>query len=128
MKPVLTSHFVQKSAWVTLSLLASVTLAGISQPAQAQTSSLDLQTPVGSSDRDASNNGDLSNLNSMFNLMHRAQQGNIRDPYQFSHDQQQIINTQATDFRQRQAELLRQQGQMGATPPQIVAPTPVQPH
>ncbi|NJR65321.1 MAG: hypothetical protein HC772_08380 [Leptolyngbyaceae cyanobacterium CRU_2_3] len=56
--------------------------------------------------------------------MHRVQQGTIRDPYQFSRDQQQSINSQASDFRQRQAELLRQQNQTGAvpTPPQIVAP------
>ena len=114
-------------AWITISLLgagslAAIFLGALSQPVQAQTSA-DLRTPVGSSDRNANTNGDLSNINSLFDLLHRVQQGSIRDPYQFSHDQQQNINSAASTFRQRQAELLKQQEQTGATPSgQIVAP------
>ncbi|MBI4784692.1 MAG: hypothetical protein HY785_25755 [Oscillatoriophycideae cyanobacterium NC_groundwater_1537_Pr4_S-0.65um_50_18] len=127
MKAVITTRSIsQPSVSVSLwgaGFLAAVLLAIISLPAQAQTTSADLQTPVGSSDRDANtNNGSLDSLNGMFDLIHRVQQGSIRDPYQFSRDQQQSINSEASTFRQRQAELLKQQGQTGAVPGQITAP------
>ena len=126
MKAVITTRSVSQSS-VSVSLwgagfLAAALLAIVSLPAQAQTTSADLQTPVGSSDRDANTNGSLDSLNGMFDLIHRVQQGSIRDPYQFSRDQQQSINSEASTFRQRQAELLNQQGQTGAVPGQITAP------
>ncbi len=126
MKAVIKSRPLSKSSvWVMLTLFAGSFAAvptAFSQPVQAQTSA-DLQTPVGSSDRDANNNGDLGSINSMFDLLHRVQQGGIRDPYQFSHDQQQSINSQASAFRQRQADLLKQQEQTGTSSSnQIVAP------
>ncbi|NJR65320.1 MAG: hypothetical protein HC772_08375 [Leptolyngbyaceae cyanobacterium CRU_2_3] len=66
MKADLKSHSVHRLAWVTLSLLVGIGLTGIAQPAQAQTNSADLSTPVGSSDRDANTNGDLNGMGSMF--------------------------------------------------------------
>ncbi|HEY9626621.1 MAG TPA: hypothetical protein V6C84_04915 [Coleofasciculaceae cyanobacterium] len=126
MKAVITTRSIsQPSVSVSLwgaGFLAAALLAIVSLPAQAQTTSADLQTPVGSSDRDANTNGSLDSLNGMFDLIHRVQQGSIRDPYQFSRDQQQSINSEASTFRQRQAELLKQQGQTGAVPGQITAP------
>ena len=126
MKAAIKSRPISKSSvGVMLTLFAgsfAVICTAFLQPAQAQTSA-DLRTPVGSSDRDANTNGDLGSINSMFDLLHRVQQGGIRDPYQFSHDQQQSINSEASTFRQRQAELLKQQGQTGASSSnQIVAP------
>lgn len=100
--------------WIALGVLGTSVL-GLAQPALAQPTSADLQTPVGSSDRDANGNGDLSNIDTMFDLLHRAQMGSIRDPYEFNRDQQQNINTAASTFRQRQLELLRQQGQPGTS-------------
>ena len=112
-------------AGLTLTLLGTGVLLTGTQPAQAQTgSSSDLAAPVGSSDRDSQTNGDFGSLSNMFDLMHRAQQGAIADPYAFGRAQQQNLNTAAATFRQRQLQLLQQQGQ-GTTPtaaPQIVAP------
>jgi tagatose-1,6-bisphosphate aldolase len=125
MKAAIKSRPISKSfVWIMLSAgsCAVMFLGALSQSAQAQTSA-DLQTPVGSSDRDANTSGDLSNMNGLFNLLHQVQRGGIRDPYEFSNDQQQSINSEASTFRQRQAELLKQQGQTGAAPSgQIAAP------
>lgn len=65
------------------------------------------QTVPGSSDVD-STFGDSDGLN-MFDLMHRAQQGQIRNPYEFSQDQGDLIHNEAADFRTRQQEALQQQ-------------------
>jgi hypothetical protein len=115
-------------AGLTLTLLGTGTLLTNTQPAQAQTgSSSDLQAPVGSSDRNSQTNGDLGTLSNMFDLFHRAQQGSIADPYAFGRAQQQNLNTAAATFRQRQLELLQQQGQPGVAPqtsaPSLTAPS-----
>jgi len=65
------------------------------------------QTATGNSDV-GSTFGDTDGLN-MFDLMHRAQQGQIRNPYEFSQDQGELINNEAADFRTRQQEALQQQ-------------------
>ena len=117
-------------AGLTLTLLSAGILLTGTQSAQAQTGgSSDLQAPVGASDRDSQNNGEFGSLNNLFNLMNRAQQGSIADPYTFGRAQQQNLNTAAAAFRQRQLELLQRQGQPGTAPsttpstaPQIVAP------
>lgn len=115
-------------AGLTLSLLgAGILLAGM-QSAQAQTtgSSSDLQAPVGASDSNSQTSGDFGSLNNLFDLLHRAQQGTIADPYAFGRAQQQNLNTAAAAFRQRQLELLQQQGQPGTAPatvPQLAAPS-----
>ncbi|MBW4660614.1 MAG: hypothetical protein KME15_18230 [Drouetiella hepatica Uher 2000/2452] len=125
MKVAIPSRPVSKSSiWVMLSLFAGslAALTAFVQPVQAQTSA-DLQTPVGTSDQNSNTNGDFGSVNNLFDLMHRVQQGSIRDPYQFSQEQQQSINSEASAFRQRQADLLKQQEQTGAASSnQIVAP------
>ena len=113
-------------AGLTLTLLGTgVWLTG-TQTALAQTgSSSDLAAPVGSSDRDSQTNGEFGSIGNMFDLFHRAQQGSIADPYAFGRSQQQNLNTAAATFRQRQLQLLQQQGQPGTTPaaaPQVAAP------
>lgn len=45
---------------------------------------------------------------SMFELMHRAQQGTIRNRYEFMQEQQQNILDEASDFRTRQQDALQQ--------------------
>jgi hypothetical protein len=113
-------------AGLTWTLLSAGILLTGTQSAQAQTgSSSDLQAPVGASDRDSQNSGDFGSLNNLFNLMNRVQQGSIADPYTFGRTQQQNLNTAAEAFRQRQLELLQQQGQPGMAPspaPQVSTP------
>lgn len=110
--------------WIVVGILGAGVI-GLVQPSLAQTAtSADLQTPVGSSDRSANSNGDLNNINTMFDLLHRAQLGSIRDPYEFNRDQQQNINTAASTFRQRQMELLHQQGQSQSQPQGQIGTTP----
>lgn len=102
---------------ILLPLLSIACWAAVATSAQAQQpSSADLQR-VGGSDRDANTNGDLTNINSMFDLLHRVQQGSIRDPYEFNRDQQQTIQSEASTFRQRQMERLNQTGAATSTPP-----------
>lgn len=85
------------------------------------------QSATGSSDVD-STFGDSDGLN-MFDLMHRAQQGQIRNPYEFSEDQGELINNEAADFRTRQQEALQQQQPQEASQPTQTNPdaTMVQP-
>lgn len=47
----------------------------------------------------------------MFNLIHRANLGQSRSPYEFFQDQQENLSVEATDFRTRQLELIRLQQQ-----------------
>jgi hypothetical protein len=128
----LNNHFSTPSirtalAGLTLTLLSAGILLTGTQSAQAQTgSSRDLQAPVGASDRGSQTNGDFGTIDNMFGLFHRVQQGAIADPYAFGRSQQQNLNTAAATFRQRQLELLQQQGQPGVAPsatPQITAPS-----
>lgn len=99
------------SLWRSLPLLLGTLSAGalllFAFPATAQDS--------GSSDVD-STFGDNDGL-SMFELMHRAQQGQIRNPYEFSQDQQESINDAAADFRTRQQEAIQQQQPQGTIQP-----------
>lgn len=44
-----------------------------------------------------------------FDMMHRVQLGNIRSLPEYSKDQQENIGSQASDFRNRQRELIQQQ-------------------
>jgi hypothetical protein len=66
----------------------------------------------------------------MFDLMHKMQQGSIRSQSEFGQDQQNSLGTAASDFRSRQMQLLRQQGQSGtanSTVPEAPAATTPQP-
>ncbi|MBD3880323.1 hypothetical protein IFO70_00990 [Phormidium tenue FACHB-886] len=111
-------------AGLSLSLLAGILLA-VAPSAQAQTGvSADLQTPVGASDLNSQRNGDLGSFDSMFNLFHQLQRGGVRDPYEFNRSQRESLNTAASDFRQRQLELLQQRQQPGAPSGAIVPAAP----
>lgn len=66
-----------------------------------------------------------SDMGSMFDLFHRAVLGVPRSSSEFRQEQQNSIGSEASDFRQRQQELLRQQqqGSTMANPP--ASPQPV---
>ena len=121
-----------------LSTQLAVTILGMAgtlgvlsfQPATAQSSA-----PAPSSSRDANVYGNTlsgdrpasgfgsgsSDLGTMFDLFHRAVLGSPRSSSEFGQEQQNSLGSEASDFRQRQQELLRQQ--QGSSPQ--ATPTPV---
>ncbi|MBW4517743.1 MAG: hypothetical protein KME11_21270 [Timaviella obliquedivisa GSE-PSE-MK23-08B] len=90
----------------------------ICQTAVAQNSSRDsnVYNNTLSGDRPSGGLGSgSSGLGNMFDLFHRAVLGSPRSSSEFGQEQQNNIGSEASDFRQRQQELLRQQ-QQGNTP------------
>ncbi len=68
-----------------------------------------------------SNQNSPTSSDPFFDIMHRAQLGNIRSLPEFGQDQQENIGSQASDFRTRQRELILQNQQQqteGAVPTQ----------
>lgn len=59
----------------------------------------------GENDSDLFSNGQPSSIH---DFIHQAQLGQLRDMSEFNRDQRDTINSQATDFRTRQLELLQQ--------------------
>lgn len=110
----------RRSSLKLLGVLGAGALLLSALPAMAQTAGSLHQS--GSSDVD-STFGDSDGL-SMFELMHRAQQGQIRNPYEFSQDQQESINDEAADFRTRQQEAYQQQQAQDANPSAETNPAP----
>lgn len=92
-------------------------------PAAAQTAGSLNQT--GGSDVN-STFGDNDGLD-MFELMHRAQQGQIRNSSEFSQDQQESISNEAVDFRTRQLEAVEQQQIQDTSQPAETNPAPPEP-
>lgn len=62
----------------------------------------------------------FSNQNSgyepFFDMMHRVQLGNIRTVSEYGKDQQESLGSEASDFRQRQIQLIQQQGTPNPVP------------
>jgi hypothetical protein len=82
-------------------------LIGIASPMLAQTTQtrpLEEFTRPQEAGRDpfTGNNG-----SGMFDLIHRANLGGLKDNAQFQQEQRQNLNNAASDFRSRQLELLR---------------------
>ena len=97
------------------------------QSAVAQTSPRDanVYSNTQSGDRPSSGFGSgSSGMGSMFDLFHRAVLGTPRSSSEFGQEQQNSLGSEASDFRQRQQELLRQQQGNPAIAPQAT-PTPV---
>lgn len=104
-----------RSVSILLSALTGTLLLS-TMPAIAQSANSDALQRTGSSDQDPNAFGDTGL--DMFDLIHRAQQGAIRNPYEFSREQQTNINSEAENFRTRQREALEQQpGNMPTTVP-----------
>ncbi|NJR38340.1 MAG: hypothetical protein HC781_05180 [Leptolyngbyaceae cyanobacterium CSU_1_4] len=98
----------------------------LAQPSRAQTSSRDANVYGNSQSGDRPSGGfgsGSSDLGTMFDLFHRAVLGTPRSSSEFGQEQQNNIGSEASDFRQRQQELLRQQGSMTPNPPD--SPVPV---
>jgi hypothetical protein len=106
---------------VTLSLSAW-------QPAIAQTPGRDANVYTntqGGENRGGFGSSSSGDLGSMFDLFHRAVLGVPRSSSEFGQEQQNSIGSEASEFRQRQQELLRQrqQGNVNAPTPQA-SPVP----
>lgn len=91
----------------------------ILQPATAQTPSRDANVYGNTQSGDRT-----SQTGTMFDFFHRAVLGVPRSSSDFGQEQQNSIGSEASDFRQRQQELLRQQQPNTMTNPQA-SPTPV---
>lgn len=65
-------------------------------------------------------------MSNIFDLMRRAQIGNIRSGSEFGRAQQEQIGDAASDFRRQQQELLRQQQGNPQAAPQSVPSAPQQ--
>lgn len=127
MKQPALSQLMPKLFFSALSAVAWIAIAN--QPLMAQsTGAADLFND--SSDVGNGGFGDGGDLD-MFELMHRAQQGTIRNRSDFLRDQQEQIGSEAANFRTRQQRVLQQQQPgtvpLGATEPGTVQPTTTQP-
>jgi hypothetical protein len=120
-QPGIRSQLMLRSISIVLSTLVGTVLVS-PIPAIAQSTNSDALQRTGSSDQDPNAFGDTGL--DMFDLIHRAQQGAIRNPYEFSQEQQNNINSEADNFRTRQREALEQQP--GNTPPATAPVTPPQ--
>jgi len=58
----------------------------------------------------------------MFDLIHRAQLGTMRDPNEYANEQNQNINSAADAFRERQRQLMQQSNQQQQVTPANSAP------
>lgn len=117
------------STHLTLGILGIAGTLGILslQSAVAQTSPRDanIYGNTQSGDRPSGGFGSgSSDMGSMFDLFHRAVLGTPRSSSEFGQEQQNSLGSEASDFRQRQQELLRQQQGNPAIAPQAT-PTPV---
>jgi hypothetical protein len=135
MKTAAKSGFHKSAAWAALSLLGATgaLLSGTIQPAAAQAlNNPNNSDPLqdvrrgndNSSDPFSSSGG--GGMSGFLQLMHQAQQGQIRDGSQFDNDQQNSINSTAADFRNKQRQLLQQQNSPGATITPAAVPEPSQ--
>ncbi|MUL38784.1 hypothetical protein [Gloeocapsopsis dulcis] len=59
----------------------------------------------------------------MFDLIHRAQLGTMRDPYEYANEQNQNINSAASAFRERQRQLMQQSSPQQVAPANSAPPT-----
>ena len=64
----------------------------------------------------SSHSDDGNAMNGIMDLMHRAQMGNIRSVNEYSAEQDRSLNDAATQFRQKQLQMLRNQNQNSANP------------
>ncbi|PIG92603.1 hypothetical protein [Gloeocapsopsis sp. IPPAS B-1203] len=110
---------------IMLGTVAGVGLALlVPQPSLAQvTNSADPQEIF----RRERNNDPFSSQNTddswgMFDLIHRAQLGTMRDPNEYANEQNQNINSAADAFRERQRQLMQQSNQQQQVTPANSAP------
>jgi len=105
---------------IALGLLTACTIATLSPHAVAD--GVDPLDANHRSTEDPLSNQTSSADNPLFDIMHRAQLGNIRSLPEYSKDQQENIGSEASDFRARQRALILQNQQQ--QPPQSGTATP----
>lgn len=66
---------------------------------------------------------DTNDSSGMFDLIHRAQLGTMRDPYEYATEQNQNLNSAAAAFRERQRQLMQQPRQQQVAPANSASPT-----
>ena len=64
----------------------------------------------------SSHSDDGNAMNGIMDLMHRAQMGNIRSVNEYSAEQDRSLNDAASQFRQKQLQMLRNQNQNSPNP------------
>jgi hypothetical protein len=64
----------------------------------------------------SSHSDDGNAMNGIMDLMHRAQMGNIRSINEYSAEQDRSLNDAASQFRQKQLQMIRNQNQKSANP------------
>jgi hypothetical protein len=107
------THISKITLWSSLAGAVISTL-GITQAAIAQFPTTpagvanDLQTPSDETGDPFSSSGS-GGMNTMLDLIHRANFGEIRSSDQFRQDQRNTINSEAENFRNRQQQMLQQQ-------------------
>lgn len=94
-------------------ILCAVTGVGIAtflpQPGLAQVNSANPQEIFESErNRDPFSSQSTSDSMGVFDLIHRAQLGTMRDPSEYATEQNQSINDAAAAFRERQRQLIQQ--------------------
>ncbi|MBD2462189.1 hypothetical protein H6G89_14160 [Oscillatoria sp. FACHB-1407] len=108
------AKYCQSFSWTTLSVLAStaITAGFVMQPASAQVTAADTLQPnpqSGEYNGDPFSNNGNGQMNSVFDLIHRASQTGGRTMSEVQEDQRETINSEAEAFRNRQLELLREE-------------------
>jgi hypothetical protein len=124
-KPTLIPDFCRMkklSTQLIFGILGIAGTLGIStfQAAIAQTPSRDANVYRNTQGGDRS-----SDMGTMFDFFHRAVLGSPRSSSEFGQEQQNSIGSEASDFRQRREELLRQQQQGSTMTRPQASPTPI---
>jgi hypothetical protein len=120
----------KSSTQMIFGILGIAAALGMAAPAIAQTSNRDANVYTNTQGGESSggfSSGNSGNLGSMFDLFHRAVLGSPRSSSEFGREQQNSIGSEASDFRQRQQELLRQRQGTPASPNPQASPVPTQP-
>lgn len=94
----------------SIALGISIALVGASV-AEVDAQVVDSAESLTENGQSGDNNSDLfsnGQVNSLHDLIHRAQLGQLQEMSEFNRAQQDSINSQAVDFRTRQLQLLQQ--------------------
>lgn len=112
-----------KKTGIILSILAStgVTTCLLASPSFAQSNIYNVSGEARPEDTFKTQEGSdpfstNSDNSSVFNLIHRAQMGNLRDMSDFNSEQRQSIQSAADKFRQQQLDRIRKNNQNQAAP------------
>ena len=114
--PVLTQQLAKTSLGVLVGM--GVTACLLPQPTFAQVGTIQPSADL----QDQQNNDPFSRANDggclgVFDLIHRAQMGNLRSVDEFTSEQRQNLTDASADFRRQQLERLRQLNELESVQP-----------